>query len=245
VILGVLARNDASSQQDLAEQLGINRTIMVKLVDKLEQAGCATRTRNPMDRRSYVLSITDKGRCALEEAQPALADAERRFVMALRTDEKQRLKELLRRLLPDLDDRVPASMQRTDYLISQAHNRLHRRADEFLTETGINTRHFAAFTVLDEVGAVPQQELAGHLGIAESAAVVIVDDLEQEDLVARKRDARDRRRYALELTAAGRERMGQARRALHGLRAEMHAALGHGGAEELRKLLVKALTSAA
>ena len=65
VVLNALADQDARSQQDLAHRLGINRTIIVKLLDRLQAAGYVTRTRNPAHRRTYVLSLTGEGRTAL------------------------------------------------------------------------------------------------------------------------------------------------------------------------------------
>jgi biotin operon repressor len=56
-VLGALAGRDAISQQDVAEQLKINRTIMVKVIDKLEADGYVIRQRNPRDRRAYMLSV--------------------------------------------------------------------------------------------------------------------------------------------------------------------------------------------
>jgi len=73
VVLGAIAEQDALSQHDLAGRLGINRTIMVKLIDKLEGAGYVARRRNPEDRRSYVLSVTASGRRVMEKMVPARA----------------------------------------------------------------------------------------------------------------------------------------------------------------------------
>ena len=61
VVLDALAGQDAASQQDLAARLSVNRTIMVGLLDRLEVAGYVTRTRNPANRRTYVLSLTGAG----------------------------------------------------------------------------------------------------------------------------------------------------------------------------------------
>ncbi|HYS35905.1 MAG TPA: MarR family transcriptional regulator, partial [Pseudonocardiaceae bacterium] len=104
VLLGVLAEDNACSQQDLAERLGINRTIMVKLIDRLEGADYVTRRRNPEDRRSYGLSVTDAGRKAMRDMEPAVAQSEQRFASALRAGEQQRLNSLLRKLVPHLSD---------------------------------------------------------------------------------------------------------------------------------------------
>ncbi|MFD2354859.1 MarR family winged helix-turn-helix transcriptional regulator [Nonomuraea ferruginea] len=83
VVLDTLADQDADSQLELAERLGINRTIMVRLVDRLQQAGYVTRTRNPANRRSYVLSITEEGRKARDAMREAVAERDARVTASL------------------------------------------------------------------------------------------------------------------------------------------------------------------
>jgi DNA-binding MarR family transcriptional regulator len=240
VVLGVLAEQDAYSQQDLAERLGINRTIMVKLIDKLEARGYVTRTRNPLDRRSYTLSVTPAGRRALKAMRPAIADSEKRINAGLAPVERERLNELLGRLHPST---VPPSLRRTGYLIAQVHHDLRRRHDEALASVGIQTRHFSVLAVLTELALCSQQQLAAQLAIAEPAAVQIVDELESSGLVSRGRDPQDRRRYALELTPTGRQRYAAASRAVDGVEAQLSAALGDDAMVELRELLTKMLAA--
>jgi DNA-binding MarR family transcriptional regulator len=239
LVLGVLAEKNAYSQQDLAERLGINRTVMVKLIDRLEDAGSVLRSRNPTDRRSYVLSLTEQGRRAMTDMLPAIAHGDDRLVAPLAAAERDRLTGLLQQLLPGLDSTAGAQVS---YLIAQAHHSLRRRADDALAELGLAARHFGALAVLDEHGPCPQSELAAQLGVTEASAVPIVDDLEQRGLVSRARDRTDRRRYALELTPAGRDRFDAARGCFDALQTELRATLGEDGDAELRRLLA-ALTA--
>jgi len=240
VVLGVLAEDNACSQQDLAERLGINRTIMVKLIDRLEGADYVTRRRNPEDRRSYGLSVTDAGRKAMQDMEPAVAQSEQRFASALRAGEQQRLNSLLRKLVPHLSD---APSHRTGYLINQAHHAQRRRQDDAMAAVGVQTRHFSALAVLSTAGPCSQQQLAHQLGITEPAVVLIVNELVAANLVHRGRDQHDRRRYSLGLTAAGCERFATARPAYEAVQAEVDATLGEGGAAELRRLLTKLLNN--
>jgi DNA-binding MarR family transcriptional regulator len=240
VVLGVLAEDNACSQQDLAERLGINRTIMVKLIDRLEAADYVTRKRNPDDRRSYGLSVTEAGRKAMQDMEPALAQSEQRFTSALRAGEQQRLNSLLRKLVPHLSD---APSHRTGYLINQAHHAQRRRQDEAMAAVGMQTRHFSALAVLTEVGPCPQQQLAHQLGITEPAVVLIVNELVAANLVTRGRDQYDRRRYSLCLTATGSDRFATARPVYEAVQAEVDATLGAAGDTELRRLLTKLLVA--
>lgn len=58
---------------DVAERLQIQHHSAVALVDRTEQRGLLTRTRNEVDRRQVLLTLTDQGEAALR----ALATAHR------------------------------------------------------------------------------------------------------------------------------------------------------------------------
>jgi DNA-binding MarR family transcriptional regulator len=236
VVLDTLADSDADSQHELAERLGINRTIMVRLVDRLQDAGYVTRTRNPANRRSYVLSITDDGRRALDAMRQAVAARDARITAPLTPPERQRLNELLSLLLPE-----PEPLKATAYLVAQAHYRLRRMGDALLADVGLRSRHFGSLPAIDELGPRPQQQLAQRLNITEPAAAHIVEELVQFGLVARGQDPYDRRRYALELTDLGRQRLVAVRDAAERLQAEVLDVLGADGERELRALLTKLL----
>jgi DNA-binding MarR family transcriptional regulator len=239
VVLSVLAEDNACSQQDLAERLGINRTIMVKLIDRLEAADYVIRKRNPEDRRSYGLSVTESGRKAMQDMEPAVAQSEQRFTSALRVGELQRLNSLLRKLVPHLSD---GPSHRTGYLINQAHHAQRRRQDEAMAAVGVQTRHVSALAVLTKAGPCSQQELAHQLGITEPAVVLIVNELVAADFVTRGRDQYDRRRYSLRPTAIGSDRFATACPAYEAVQADVVATLGVDGDAELRRLLMKLLS---
>src|SRR5712691_3056494 len=78
-----LAANEGRSQQAIGELIGLNPTRMVFVVDELEQRGLVERRRNPADRRSYALYLTDQGRATLREAQQAGAGHERQLGASL------------------------------------------------------------------------------------------------------------------------------------------------------------------
>lgn len=241
-ILGVLADSDAISQQDLADRLEINRTVMVKLIDRLEEVGHVVRTRNPADRRSYTLSLLPAGRQAMAEMAPAVAKGEAELTARLEPDERRRLNELLRRLLPDLDESLPhPPSQRTGYLLIHADLRLRRRGDQVLAAVDMQMRSFSALAMVDQIGPCTQQELAIQLGLTETAMVQVIDDLQGQGLVERERDPRDRRRYALRLTDQGKTTLARSHQAVDEVRAEVIDLLGVDGDTELRDLLGKLL----
>ena len=93
-----LAANEGRSQQAIGELMGLNPTRMVFLVDELEQRGLVERRRNPADRRSYALYLTDQGRAKLCEAQQASAGHAEEVGASLTAAQRRQLTDLLRRL---------------------------------------------------------------------------------------------------------------------------------------------------
>src|SRR5947209_18060967 len=61
-VLTLLARAGQLSQQAIGEQLRIDRTTMVAIVDALEQAEFGRRGRNPSDRRAVAVTPLPQGR---------------------------------------------------------------------------------------------------------------------------------------------------------------------------------------
>ncbi|MES1043791.1 transcriptional regulator [Bacillus obstructivus] len=94
-VLLFIEGNPYSSQKDISENLQIDRTTMVSHIDHLEGLGYVERTRNPNDRRSYSLLITDKGKDVLDSRWEFLINTELEVLAPLSDQEKQLLKELL------------------------------------------------------------------------------------------------------------------------------------------------------
>ena len=239
-VLASLADHEVSSQQELAERLEINRTIMVKLIDRLQDAGYVTRTRNPENRRSYVLSLTDPGRNALDEMRRSVLQRDELITAALKPDERERLNDLLRTVLGE-PEKTPSALS-TEYLITQVFYLLRRRGDALVADLGLRIRNFASLSAIGKLGPCPQQQLARYLAVTEPAAAQIVEELVQAGLVARGQDPADRRRYALELTELGQERLETLRAAMEQVQTELVATLGGADREEeIHTLLHKLL----
>ncbi|MEU2619725.1 MarR family transcriptional regulator [Streptomyces sp. NPDC007157] len=238
LVLDALTGHDWESQLDLAERLGINRTIMVGVIDRLEDRDEVRRTRNPDNRRQYVLSLTDRGREAVEARRQAVAERDARLTAVLTPEETARLDELLARLLPESAQPL---VQGTEYLVAQAHHRLRKHGDDKLAGTGLRVRHYGPLSALDILGPISQQRLAELLAITGPAASQLVDELVKLGLVRRGRDPHDRRRYALEVTELGREQLAVVARAVAELAGDVSDMLGPGGEQDLRELLLKLL----
>lgn len=104
-VLLVLAGREPASQQQAARRLGIDRTTMVALLDALEDKGLVTRHPHAEDRRKNVVELTAPGRDTLRDATQASDEAERRFLAPLTEPAARQLKDALRVLLTQPDDR--------------------------------------------------------------------------------------------------------------------------------------------
>jgi DNA-binding MarR family transcriptional regulator len=93
-----LARNNGRSQQAIAELMGINPTRMVFLTDELENLGLVERRRNPADRRSHALHLTEAGTAMLARVQEVTRAHEEAIAAGLSGAEREQLTALLRRL---------------------------------------------------------------------------------------------------------------------------------------------------
>ena len=85
-----------------------------------------------------------------------------------------------------------------------------------LAPLGLRPRHCAVLELL-RVQSMPQLDLAHRLGVAPSVVVDMVDELQELHAVQRVRDATDRRRQYVALTAHGRSLVRRAANAARAL----------------------------
>jgi DNA-binding MarR family transcriptional regulator len=79
------------------------------------------------------------------------------------------------------------------------------RSHEAFEGTGLNAFHFAVMALLEEDPRETQAVIADALGYDRSHIVRLLDELEERELVVRKRDPEDRRRHVVKLTPDGRK----------------------------------------
>jgi DNA-binding MarR family transcriptional regulator len=108
---GMLMALDAigtTSQQQLAEMVGIDPRNAVPLLDELEGRSLIRRDRDPRDRRRHSLSLTHEGRDTMRRLKGAGEIAENDLLAPLTVPERARLNALLLKLLPVVADKDPA-----------------------------------------------------------------------------------------------------------------------------------------
>jgi DNA-binding MarR family transcriptional regulator len=82
--------------------------------------------------------------------------------------------------------------------------RVGRRAFEGTLEPGgLRPRHLIALKLLSEQGPASQQALADSLSLDPSNVVGLLNELEERQLITRRRDSADRRRHIVELSPRG------------------------------------------
>ncbi len=240
-VLSTLAESGPMSQQRLAEQLRVNRTLMVGVADELEHDGLVERRRDPADRRAYALHLTPAGEAARAALGAELRRAEQVMTAQLDDAEHERLNALLLALVTHGAERSvpPALTDRTGFLISVAHLTTRDRANELLRPHGIVVRDVGLMSLLDAHGPSTQQALARRLSVSATMITQIVDEAEARGLVERRHNPADRRSYLVTLLPEGRRKLAEGRRATAILAGEISATLGADGDRELRALLRK------
>jgi MarR family transcriptional regulator, lower aerobic nicotinate degradation pathway regulator len=92
-----------TSQAELADAVGIDRSNLASIASALCDRDLVERTRHDTDRRRYVLTLTRPGAQLVRRAERAIADAEEDLLTPLDDEQRERLYALLRRLADGVD----------------------------------------------------------------------------------------------------------------------------------------------
>jgi DNA-binding MarR family transcriptional regulator len=95
--LVIIENNPGITQTRLSEVMGIARSGVVSIIDRFEENGLVER-KDSGDRRSYNLHLTRDGQKQLRRYKKAVMEHDARIAGALSADEKNQLRELLRKL---------------------------------------------------------------------------------------------------------------------------------------------------
>lgn len=104
LVLSFVRSHDELSQQQLSERLTLDPTLVVGLLDSLEQRGLLTRRKAPTDRRRNVLGLTAAGRGVHDRAAAAARATEQAFLADLSAPGRR---EFRRALTTILAERLP------------------------------------------------------------------------------------------------------------------------------------------
>ncbi|WP_030807170.1 MarR family winged helix-turn-helix transcriptional regulator [Streptomyces sp. NRRL S-337] len=125
------------------------------------------------------------------------------------------------------------------WLLGRAAARGHRLVADALATEGMRMMHHAVLSAVDELGPVSQAELGRTVGIDPKDMVALVNDLQKDGLVTRTPDPNDRRKNAVEISPAGKQRLRRTQQLGDQANAELTAALTPDERAQLITLLGK------
>jgi DNA-binding MarR family transcriptional regulator len=138
------------------------------------------------------------------------------------------------------DQRLPAELVgSTSFLLKRLGFAAKERAMAAYEETGLHPYHHAVMLVLDEGTRDTQGSIADALGYDRGQLVGLLDELEEQGFVERKRDPNDRRRHLVRLTAEGKKTLRRLRALAGRLDDEFLASLSSQERDTLHALLLR------
>ena len=135
-------------------------------------------------------------------------------------------------------------MRRSGALLDLLSRRMRAAGETALQAAGLRPRHLLAMTVLRDRGESSQADLAGTLQLDRTNVVGLLNELEREGLIERRRSPEDRRRHTVRLTEEGRERLARAEFTLAAAEDLVLAGLTAKQRDTLHELLAKATAAA-
>ncbi|MER5740474.1 MarR family winged helix-turn-helix transcriptional regulator [Streptomyces sp. NPDC002262] len=136
--------------------------------------------------------------------------------------------------------RAPARIRSLpSWLLGRAAARGHRLVAEALAQVGMRMMHHAVLSAVAELGPVSQADLGRSLGIDPKDMVTILNDLQNDGLVTRAPDAKDRRKNTIALSPNGKRRLVQTEKLGRQANDELTAALTPAERTQLMSLLAR------
>jgi MarR family transcriptional regulator for hemolysin len=112
LILAAVTHQTVGSQAALAEQIAVDPSILVRLLDDLEEAGLVARCTDPADRRNTRVVPTSQGRERYAALETKLRRAEDQILHGLTSAEQSIFRKLLARLATRANAAQPANCSR-------------------------------------------------------------------------------------------------------------------------------------
>lgn len=99
MVMNVLTHELANTPAHIAEQIGIDRSAVTRLVDRLEKKGLVHREHDGLDRRSVKVHITEPGKMMVQHLDDAAEKHQEIFLQELHATEYRVLKGNIQKLL--------------------------------------------------------------------------------------------------------------------------------------------------
>jgi DNA-binding MarR family transcriptional regulator len=141
---------------------------------------------------------------------------------------------------------LPAALRgRASFALARLGSAARQQCAGQLAAVGLSQHQHAILCCLDEYGPACQRDVAVRLGIDSGDIVAFFDGLQQQGLVLRERDPRDRRRQVVTLTASGRRTLRKTEALLDAAEPGILAALSEPERAEFRRLAARVLAAQA
>ena len=139
-----------------------------------------------------------------------------------------------------VDQRLPAELvASTSFLLKRLGFAAKDRTMAAYEETGLHPYHYGVMLVLDEGSRETQGSIADALGYDRGQLVGLLDELEEQGLVERKRDPNDRRRHIVRLTSEGKKALRRLRALARQLEDDFLTPLSNDDRQALHALLLR------
>jgi DNA-binding MarR family transcriptional regulator len=139
-----------------------------------------------------------------------------------------------------LGARPPLELVRcTSFLLARLGAQMKARKVEAFEAAGENMYHHGVLSVLDESPRETQATIADALGYDRSWLVGLLDELEEQGLIERRRDPTDRRRHLVSLNPEGKNKLAELRQITKRVEDEFFGGLESEQREELHGLLLE------
>ena len=102
-VLRALGGGKSLPQKDLVLLARVEQPTMAEMLVRMERDGVIERKPNPEDKRGTLVSLTRASRTRIPKAMAALMEAERSATLGLSDSEKKQLRELLERVVKNLE----------------------------------------------------------------------------------------------------------------------------------------------
>lgn len=98
--LEILQEKPGINQRQLGDDLDVDRSTIADLVARMVRNDLVQRSDDPLDKRSYVLFLTEAGKKQLATLRPRVEEVEHILTARLNVNERRELRRLLLALLP-------------------------------------------------------------------------------------------------------------------------------------------------
>lgn len=106
IYLSCLGAGQTVNQRDLERELRLKPSTVNGIISRLEEKGYITRRASPTDGRCRLVSLTEAGQKKVDAFHTVMSGTSQRFSSCLSEGEEETLRELLSRIIDNLENEV-------------------------------------------------------------------------------------------------------------------------------------------